>query len=208
VTGYAALVLAGGRARRLGGVAKPALEVGGRALLDRVLGAVTDAAPVVVVGPRGGPGLGDLPAVVWTREDPPASGPVPALRAGLAAVPPGVPQVAVLAADLPFLDAAAVARLRAAVASGADVAVLVDDRGRDQYLAAVWAVPALRLALSTVEGDRVSGVYAAASRVQRLAVPGYPAGAEPWRDVDDPDGLDRARAYWEHSRQDEPTPRG
>src|SRR3712207_8293135 len=39
---YAAVVLAGGRAARMGGQAKPQLEVGGRAILERVLGAVPD----------------------------------------------------------------------------------------------------------------------------------------------------------------------
>ncbi|MBM0207341.1 nucleotidyltransferase family protein, partial [Micromonospora sp. STR1s_5] len=47
---YAAVVLAGGAARRMGGVDKPALPVGGRPMRDRVLAAVTDATPRVVVG--------------------------------------------------------------------------------------------------------------------------------------------------------------
>ncbi|MFE1500369.1 NTP transferase domain-containing protein, partial [Streptomyces albidoflavus] len=42
-TAYDAVVLAGGAARRLGGSDKPAVRVGGRPLLDRVLGACPDA---------------------------------------------------------------------------------------------------------------------------------------------------------------------
>jgi molybdopterin-guanine dinucleotide biosynthesis protein A len=210
VTGYTAVVLAGGRARRLGGIAKPAVDVGGRPMLARVLAAVADAGHVIVVGP---PLAGlDGPQPVWTREDPPGAGPVAALRAAVALLPPGAGTVVVLAADLPFLDAATVARLRAAVTGpGATVpgaAVLVDDGGRDQYLAAAWTATALRQALSTVEDDRMSSVYAAVPRVDRVAATGYRAGVEPWRDVDDPVGLDRARASWEHSRQDDPTPQG
>jgi molybdopterin-guanine dinucleotide biosynthesis protein A len=205
VTGFAVVVLAGGRARRLGGVAKPALDVGGRPLLARVLAAVPDAEPAIVAGPRLA-GLDREP--VWTREDPPGAGPVAGLRAAVPLLPAGTRAVAVLAADLPFLDRATVGRLRAAVAGGADAAILVDDTGRDQYLAAVWAAPALRTALSTVEGDRVSAVYAAVARVDRLDSPGYRPGAEPWRDIDDPAGLDHARASWEHSAQDDPIPRG
>ncbi|MYU19520.1 NTP transferase domain-containing protein, partial [Streptomyces sp. SID8361] len=49
---YDAVILAGGAARRLGGVDKPALRVGGRALLDRVLDACRGAGRTVVVGPR------------------------------------------------------------------------------------------------------------------------------------------------------------
>jgi molybdopterin-guanine dinucleotide biosynthesis protein A len=199
VTRYAAVVLAGGGARRLGGVPKPTLEVGGRPLLARVLDAVADASPAVVVGPR----VEGLPREpLWAREDPPGSGPVAGLRAAAGLL--DAPVVAVLAADLPFLDAPAVGLLRDAVAAGADAAVLVDDTGRDQYLAAVWSVPALRRALSAVHGDRMSAVYRAAARVERVEVAGYPPGAEPWRDVDDPAGLDRARASWEHSPRDDP----
>jgi molybdopterin-guanine dinucleotide biosynthesis protein A len=214
VTRYAAVVLAGGGARRLGGVPKPALDVGGRPLLARVLDAVADADPAIVVGPR----VAGLPREpLWTREDPPGAGPVAGLRAAVTLLDtllpdtllPDTPRpdpavVAVLAADLPFLDAPAVGRLRAAVEAGAAAAVLVDDTGRDQYLAAVWSLAALRRALSAVDGDRMSAVYRAASRVARIAPSGYRPGAEPWRDVDDPAGLDRARASWDHSAQQRP----
>jgi molybdopterin-guanine dinucleotide biosynthesis protein A len=191
VNGYAAVVLAGGSARRLGGVQKPALDVGGRSLLARVLDAVGDADPRIVVGPRLD---GMSPEPTWTRETPPGAGPVAALRAALPLLAPQVTAVAVLAADLPFLDHDTVVRLRAAVAAGADAAVLLDDGGRDQYLTAVWSAGALRDVLSTYEGDRVGEVYAAAGRVERVGVAGYPLGTEPWRDVDDPTALDRARA--------------
>ena len=50
MTGYDAVLLAGGGAARLGGVVKPALQVGGVTLLDRVLAAVPG---VVSVQPAG-----------------------------------------------------------------------------------------------------------------------------------------------------------
>ncbi|WRL63058.1 NTP transferase domain-containing protein [Blastococcus brunescens] len=46
-----AVVLAGGRAARLGGQAKPQLIVGGRPILASVLVAVADAERRIVVGP-------------------------------------------------------------------------------------------------------------------------------------------------------------
>ncbi|MGO4426310.1 NTP transferase domain-containing protein, partial [Streptomyces sp. MCAF7] len=49
---YDAVILAGGAARRLGGADKPALRVGARPLLDRVLDACRGAERTVVVGPR------------------------------------------------------------------------------------------------------------------------------------------------------------
>jgi len=48
---FDAIVLTGGAASRLGGADKPALEVGGTTLLERVLAAVADAGRIVVVGP-------------------------------------------------------------------------------------------------------------------------------------------------------------
>lgn len=106
--GYDVVVLAGGEARRLGGADKPGLVVGGRTLLERVVAAVPGAGRVVVVGPER-----DLPGVVFTREDPPGGGPVPALRAGLREVT--APRVVLLAADLPFLTPAHIATLLSAM---------------------------------------------------------------------------------------------
>ncbi|MBU8857902.1 MULTISPECIES: NTP transferase domain-containing protein [unclassified Micromonospora] len=112
MTGYAAILLAGGAARRMGGVDKPARAVGGRSMLHRVLAAVADADQRIVVGPSGPVPEG----VRTTREEPPGGGPVAATAAGLALLDPGTTTVAVLAADLPLLTTAAVAGLRRALA--------------------------------------------------------------------------------------------
>ena len=111
---FGMIVLAGGRAVRLGGADKPGLMVGGRTLLAAVLAAGTGAGarPVIVVGPDrpggpagggpaggglpgggpagggpdrpGGPGSGEPAAPRVVREEPPGAGPLPALRRGLA----------------------------------------------------------------------------------------------------------------------------
>ncbi len=79
---YTAVVLAGGKAARLGGRAKPQLEVGGRPILAAVLDAVADAERRIVVGPPQ-----PVPAdVLLGARAPPGGGPVAALRAGLAEV--------------------------------------------------------------------------------------------------------------------------
>ena len=146
---YDVLVLAGGAARRLGGLDKPAQLVGNRSLLDRVLQAAAGAARVVVVGPRR---VVTAAHVRWTQEQPPGAGPVAALQAGLAQV--SAPVVVLLAADLPFLPAALIAALAGEVSTGAgDVearvsgSVLVDDDGRPQWLLSAWPTEALRRAL-------------------------------------------------------------
>ncbi|MEU2654288.1 DUF6457 domain-containing protein [Streptomyces sp. NPDC007325] len=86
-TAFDAVVLAGGAARRLGGVDKPGVRVGGRALLDRVLAACAGAGRTVVVGdPRP-----TVRPVRWTREQPAGTGPVAALDAGAGALRPRDP---------------------------------------------------------------------------------------------------------------------
>lgn len=77
----AAVILAGGRGSRLGGVRKADLVVGGRRLLDVVVDACDGCAPVVVVGEAD---LDVPPGVLLTREDPPFAGPAAALAAGVA----------------------------------------------------------------------------------------------------------------------------
>ncbi|SFO97271.1 Molybdopterin-guanine dinucleotide biosynthesis protein A [Geodermatophilus dictyosporus] len=183
---YAAVVLAGGRAARLGGRAKPQLEVGGRTMLAAVLAAVADADPRVVVGPPQ-PVPGGVRVV---REQPPGGGPVAAMRAGLSAVDADV--VAVLAGDLPFLTASLVRDLRERLTG--DGVLVVDDAGRDQYLLGVWRTAPLRAALAGTAGPvPVRRVLArlAVTRHHPARAPGRPA---PWTDCDTPADLERARA--------------
>ncbi len=152
--GYAAMVLAGGAGRRLGGVTKASLELGGRSLLERVLAAVPDARPRIVVGPK--QLATGLPVdVAVTSEDPPGGGPVAAAAAGLALLPPGIGFVALLAADLPFLTRSAVADLRrVAAAPTLDGALFVDSAGRPQLLCAVWRLASLTSRLNSLRAER------------------------------------------------------
>ncbi|NJP99286.1 DUF6457 domain-containing protein [Streptomyces zingiberis] len=106
---YDAVVLAGGAAKRLGGADKPGLRVGGRSLLDRVLGACADAGRTVVVGSR----RPTARPVRWAREQPPGGGPLAALHAGVREV--SSPVVLALSADLPFLTPETVRALRTAL---------------------------------------------------------------------------------------------
>jgi molybdopterin-guanine dinucleotide biosynthesis protein A len=149
---YDAVVLAGGAARRLGGVDKPGVRVGGRALLDRVLAACSDAhTTVVVADPRP-----TARPVTWAREEPPGGGPLAALDAGLRHTT--AEEVVVLSADLPFLGGATVRRLLTALrACGADGVLLTDADGRDQPLVAAYRAPALRRELAALR-DQHSGL--------------------------------------------------
>lgn len=194
-TAYGAVVLAGGAGRRLGGVHKPLLPVGGVPMLTRVLAAVADACPRVVVGPPH-----PVPAgVVVTREEPPGGGPVSATAAGLAALPDDIAVVALLAADLPLLTTAAVMELRRVLeaAVGADGAMYVDRDSRRQLLCGVWRVAALRQRLAVFPSPAGAAMRALLSDLTVVEV-GSTATADsdapPWFDCDTVSAVDTANA--------------
>ncbi|MTD56793.1 molybdenum cofactor guanylyltransferase [Amycolatopsis pithecellobii] len=177
---FAGIVLAGGAARRLSGVDKPMLEFGGKPLLRHAIDALAGADPIVVAGPRR-PGVD---GVRWVREDPPGSGPVAALAAGLAVVPDHGP-VAVLAGDLVAIRRSTVDRLRAALGN-AGGAVLVDAGGRRQWLIGVWRTAELRAVLPAEASDvPLWKVFGALDPVEVPELPGESA------DIDTPE--DRLR---------------
>jgi molybdopterin-guanine dinucleotide biosynthesis protein A len=213
--GYDAIVLAGGKGMRLGGIDKAALEVGTRTLLDRALAAVQGAQRVVVVGP----GRDVPPEVTVVTEDPPRGGPVAAVAAAAQQLRSGL--VVVLACDMPFVTADTVHRLLAAcrgdddgaatsaaphdaaphddagsptTASGPDGAMLVDSYGRPQYCAAAYRVQALLSAL-----DDIGPHTGAAMRtlVGRLTVVEVAAEPQETLDCDTWDDVERSRALLE-----------
>ncbi|WP_245160165.1 NTP transferase domain-containing protein [Blastococcus sp. CT_GayMR20] len=196
---YTAVVLAGGKAARLGGQAKPQLLVGGRPILAAVLEAVPDADRRIVVGPP----QPVPPGVLLVREHPPGGGPVAAVRAGLAEVETDV--VLVLAGDLPFLTAGVVGQLRERLTT--DGVLVVDDSARDQYLLGAWRSAALRGALAGVHGPTSLRRVLAPIAVRRWR-PDVAAGQPPpWLDCDTPADLARARALaGEGARPQRPAP--
>jgi len=183
---FEVIVLAGGGAVRLAGKDKPGMLVGGMSLLESVLAAGAGAQRAIVVGPaREG-----VPGVLFVSERPPGSGPVPALRRGLAEV--STSWVAVLAADLPFLrDVHLAALLRAAEENGTG-AVLADDTGHAQWLAGCWRSAALRAALDGYAGGSLRGVLGPLEPTLLRLDPG-PGEAPPWLDCDTPEDLESAR---------------
>ncbi|TFV65806.1 UNVERIFIED_ORG: molybdenum cofactor guanylyltransferase [Bacillus sp. AZ43] len=183
---YTAVVLAGGRAARLGGRAKPQLLVGGRPILASVLDAVADAERRVVVGPPQ-PVPDD---VLLVREQPPGGGPVSAIRAGLDAV--GTEVVVVLAGDLPFAGPAVVRGLLERLTG--DGVMAVDDAGRDQYLLGAWRTAALRAAVTAARGPAPLRRVLAPLDARRWHPEVRPGEAPPWLDCDTPADLARARA--------------
>ena len=155
MTVRAAIILAGGRASRLGGADKASVEVDGRRLVDHVYAAVTDCEPVIAVGPDS---LA-RPGVTVVREQPAFGGPVAALAAALRALvdpPAGSPPLApdseawVLACDLPRAGRIVAALDGVPIPEGADAVVLADADGRAQWLAGRYRIAALVQAVESL----------------------------------------------------------
>lgn len=199
----AAVILAGGAARRLGGRPKPWLAVDGVPLVLRVLDAAAAANPRIVVGalelvpllPKG---------VSLTQESQAGAGPLAALATGLRLLRVARPgTVAVLASDLPLLTREVVAQLRAAASKpDVDGAVLVDEDGDRQWLAGVWRYAALVGAMP--EDPANLGLRSSLSGL-RIADVAVPTG-QPWFDCDTEADLNRAAALVRDA--DTPTTRG
>jgi molybdopterin-guanine dinucleotide biosynthesis protein A len=204
---FDAVILAGGRAQRLGGRDKPGVLVGGRTLAAAAVTAAAEATTVIVVGPRR-PGLRRPPPggiLRFVREDPPGAGPVAALRCGMADV--CAPRVAVLAADLPFMRAQVVRALLTAAAGNVNDharepagAILVDDGGRPQWLIGCWWTGALQEALGAYRGRSLHGLLAP-MRPALLAAHACPGEPPPWLDCDSPADLRLAREWADGSRR-------
>jgi molybdopterin-guanine dinucleotide biosynthesis protein A len=196
----AAIVLAGGRATRLGGVDKPQLVVDGATLLDHAVRAVAWCDPIVVVGPpapvsaelvSADIGNADIRSaeIIWARETPAFGGPVAAIAAGLALV--ATDEVCIVAADTPRAEEA-IALLRRHPLDDADGVCLADAAGRAQWLIGRYRPAALRDALDRMpDAGRDASIRSLVSGLHLELV----AAGDLAADVDTWDDLERARAH-------------
>ena len=178
----AAILLAGGRGSRMGGVRKPLLEVGGTTLLDAAIAAARDAGcdPIIGVGEP----LGEI---TWVREDPPFGGPVAAILAALPLA--AASRVLILACDLPEARAA-VQVLREAPFVG-DGVCLTDESGQAQWLIGIYRTDALRDAAAAIrDGGKDASVRAL---LGDLEITQIAASDDLAADVDTWDDLNEAR---------------
>ncbi|GAA3766231.1 molybdenum cofactor guanylyltransferase [Microbacterium kribbense] len=208
---FGAILLAGGRASRMGGIDKPRLVVDGVSLIDRAVAAVREigAAPIVAVGPSpdesdvperpDAPGIPDAPRtaqsradVRWVREDPPFTGPAAAIVAALDAMPADSDPdwMFLLACDLPRVDAAVRQLVRDIVLLPSDTAgaCLTDASSRPQWLTGAYRTRVLRTAAAALpEGGRDASIRAllADLAIAALADPtGSAEDIDTWADLE------------------------
>ncbi len=189
--GIAALVLAAGRSRRMGGANKLIATVGGRPLVRIAAEAAlaSRARPVIVVtGHDAGAIEGALAglAVSCAYNPDHRAGLSTSLKAGLAALPAGLAGVVVMLADMPEIGPAVVDRLIDALRGETDIVVPVWEgkRGNPVLWGAGWFAR-----LAAVEGDTGGRQLIAANPELVVAVA---MDAAVTRDIDTPEALRKA----------------
>ena len=139
---WTAAILAGGQARRLGGIDKSALLVRGTSILDRQLAVVRSLTPHILIVASDEHRYRDA-GVPVVRDRIRGAGSLGGLYTALVEAP--TDQVVVMACDMPFLTAPFLTRL-ATLGLGADAAIPRDAHGLHPVCAA-WsrrATPHLR----------------------------------------------------------------
>jgi molybdopterin-guanine dinucleotide biosynthesis protein A len=191
---FDAVILAGGRSARLGGVPKQGLTYDGETLLRRSVAAAGGARAVVVVGPD----AGETPAgTLACREEPPFGGPAAAIAAGLAALETAggtrPPFTLVLACDMPNVGQAVAALRNGLLAAGPaaerDGVVAVSEDGRRQPLVGFYSTAELQRSAADLaaHGELINGsvrALLASLDLKPVAVPaGSTADVDTWDDA-------------------------
>ena len=175
-----AIILAGGRATRLGGATKGDVLVGGRSMLD----AVTDACRDVGVAPENITVVGGTTSAYrLVVEDPVGSGPAAAIGAGIAHVT--TEEVFLLSCDLPFIATALPTLVEHIEGDG-----VCFGGERPQYLAGLYRTSALRSSLARAGNLVNMPVRAILDPLTLLILPPHEGAT----DVDSWDDVAQARA--------------
>ena len=189
--GAAVVILAGGRATRLGGVDKPLLPLPGGTILDRALHTLRAQSAHIAISANGDPSRFPPGIPVLPDADAERPGPLAGVLAAMRwAAAHRCALVVTVPGDCPFLPDDLVARLvegcgRATIACAAS-------GGRTHPVAAAWPV-ALHADLEAALRDGVRKVGAYAARHGAASVE-WVAGPDPFLNVNTPDDLAAARA--------------
>ncbi|TBN42045.1 molybdenum cofactor guanylyltransferase MobA [Paracoccus subflavus] len=194
-----AIILAGGRATRMGGGDKGLLDLDGRSLLARIIDRLAPQCDGLALNANGDPArLAGLGLPVLADGLPGLPGPLAGILAGMDwAAARGADRVVSVAGDTPFLPADLVARLAAqgaAQGNGIVLAASRDGTGQvfDHPVCGLWPVALRHDLLAFLQSGerrvrRFAELHAAARAVWDAAA------ADPFFNINTPADLDRAR---------------
>ncbi len=188
------LILAGGRARRLGGGDKALVEVGGRAMLDHVIAALAPQVASLVLNANDDPARFARWGLQVVADEVPDLGPLGGLLAGMRhakAHLPAVRYILTVPVDAPFLPPDLGRRLGEAMPGEGVTIAVAQSGGRLHHVIALWPV-GLEAALTDALGIGVRRVEAFAA-AQGVHVVDWPlAGYDPFMNVNTPADLAHA----------------
>ncbi len=191
------LILAGGRARRLGGADKALVELSGRPLLQHVITRLRPQLASMVINANDNPrrfAAYDLPVISDSMDD---AGPLAGVLAGMewaASNMPEVEWVATVAVDTPFFPANYINRMQAGISRGADMARACSN-GRAHPVFGIWPLrlaAELRNALE-VEGLRKIDLWTARFNCADIAFSGN--DFDPFFNINTPEDVKTAEGF-------------
>ena len=194
--GVLGLVLAGGRAQRLGGVDKALVMLGGRPLLAHAIARLQPQCGALALSANGDAArFSAFGAPVVADDITGFAGPLAGLAAGLDfARDQGFDRVVTLAVDTPFAPADLVARLEdARRAAGAEIATAASN-GNRHHVVTLWPTSLaadMRRALATGQG----GVGRFCAGYRSVAVEWPSAPVDPFFNINAPEDLVAAEAF-------------
>jgi len=200
------VILAGGLARRLGGVDKGLVEVGGAPILARLVARLRPQCRALALNANGDPAR-------FAAFDPPViadgvggfAGPLAGVLAGMdhaASLSPAPSAILTVPADTPFVPMDLAERLHEARETAHAEIAVATSAGRVHHAVALWPVALreeLRAALARGEG-RVSGFIA---RFESVDVEWPAAPYDPFFNVNRPEDLEVAEAIARKARAGE-----
>jgi molybdopterin-guanine dinucleotide biosynthesis protein A len=193
----AAVLLAGGLAKRLGGVDKGRSEIEGVSVIGRVLDRLRPQAQPIALNANGRlERFADLAIPVITDPIPGHLGPLVGVLAGMRwaiASAPNEPALLSAPTDCPFLPFDLVARLASARdASGAAIAI-ASSLGRSHPVVALWPVSLADALEAAINADGIRRVDQFQKRYKTLAVDFPALPVDPFFNVNTPEELEEAR---------------
>ena len=179
------ILLTGGSSRRMG-TDKASVKLGNDTLLDFQLAQIPSGVPTIVVGEA----ITNHPELFFIREDPPGSGPVAAVAAGMTLT--RTPEVVLLAVDAPF----ALPQLLRLHLDPNDTAMIPQDlAGKPQYLAGLYLSTALKAALDHLGDPTNKSMRELVTHLPRTKYFALtPENADCFMDLDTPEDLTAAQA--------------
>lgn len=184
----AAVILAGGRATRMGGGDKPLMRLHGQPILSHVIARIAPQVEALAISANGDPARFAAQGLPVLADPVPGfPGPLAGILAGLDwAAGQGIDRLLSVPGDTPFLPRDLVARM------GHAAFPIASSHGRTHPVVAIWPVALRdRLRRALIDGDRRVGRFAAECGAKPVDFTDFP---DPFFNINTPEDLATAEA--------------